>query len=206
MNKMILVDLETQDFAVEAGIYEVSCLVLDNYQVVDRLYLGNKIEGYNGPTTYGKGFHDISNNNDYVSKFKEFIGKHNLPLVAHNCSFDRKFLLHYNWIDEDYPCYCSITAFKKEVPGLPSYSLANLVEHFKIQSKNSHTASSDTEALLELIRIIKPKSWRKMGKPKARSKSASKGYSVDAPKPIKVSLVTKIFVTLFVLVLLKSCF
>ncbi len=40
MEKMVLVDLETQNFSVESGIYEVACLAIVNYEIVDSLYLG----------------------------------------------------------------------------------------------------------------------------------------------------------------------
>ena len=39
MEKMILVDLETQDFRVETGIYEVACMVIEDDQIVETLYL-----------------------------------------------------------------------------------------------------------------------------------------------------------------------
>ena len=42
MNNMILIDLETQDFDVRSGIYEVACLAVEDYRVVDQLYLGKK--------------------------------------------------------------------------------------------------------------------------------------------------------------------
>lgn len=173
MEKMLLVDLETQNYPVESGIYEVACLVIENYEVVDKLYLGKKIDGYKGKTTYGHGFHNIANDSYYINKFKDFLSKYNYPLVAHNCSFDRKFLAHYKWIDEDYPCYCSIQAVKKEVPGLPSYSMENLIKHFNIKNKANHTAMSDTECLLELLQIVKPKIWKKMGS--SRKKTGNKG-------------------------------
>ena len=44
-DKMLLIDLETQNFPVESGIYEVACLVVENYEVVDQLYLGKEIPG-----------------------------------------------------------------------------------------------------------------------------------------------------------------
>lgn len=182
MNKMILLDLETQKFQVESGIYEVSCLVIENYTIVDRLYLGEKIEGYKGKTTYGYGFHNISKNAKYISKFKSFLSKYNYPIVAHNCSFDRKFLLYYDWIEEDYPCYCSIQAIKKEIVGLKSYSLENLVKHFKIENKPNHTAMSDTESLYKLLCKIKPSVWKKMRKSSINNKEKINNYTIDNEK------------------------
>ena len=44
LDKMLLIDLETQSFSVESGIYEVACLVVENFEVIDKLYLGKKYQ------------------------------------------------------------------------------------------------------------------------------------------------------------------
>jgi DNA polymerase III epsilon subunit-like protein len=163
MDKMILIDLETQSFSVSSGIYEVACMVIENYQVVDELYLGKKIEGYRGETKYGFGFYNICEDSECVEIFKSFINKYKYPLVAHNCPFDRKFLLYYQWIEEDYPAYCSMRAIKKAVTTLRSYSLHNLVNHYAIADEVEHTAMSDTLQLYGLLSIIKPNTWVPVG-------------------------------------------
>lgn len=160
MDKMILVDLETQDFSVKAGIYEVACLVIKNYEIIDKLYLGKEMLNYKGEKKYGHGFYDISKDLNYISKFKKLLKKYSYPIVAHNCSFDKKFLVYYQWIRDNYPTYCSITAIKKCVPYLKSYSLDYLVRYYKISQQVDHTAMSDTENLFKILKILKPKFWK----------------------------------------------
>lgn len=159
MKNMILIDLETQNFDVRSGIYEVACVVVEDYRVVDQLYLGKKIDGYTGSTRYGYGHHNICRDRESIGRFKDFIAKYPYPLVAHNASFDRKFLLYYRWIDRDYPTYCSIQAIKGKIPYLPSYSLQNLIRHYRIGDEVEHTAMSDTMNLYKLLCIVRPEIW-----------------------------------------------
>jgi NAD-dependent DNA ligase (contains BRCT domain type II) len=160
---MLLVDLETQSFPVETGIYEVACLVVENYEIVDKLYLGKEIPGYKGDKRYGFGFYDISEDAQYISIFKEFINKYPYPLVAHNCPFDRKFLVYYKWIEENYPTYCSMRAIRMADGSLGSYALNNLVKHYNVADEVQHTAMSDIENVYKILKVIKPQSWLPVG-------------------------------------------
>ena len=108
MNKMILLDIETQSFHVESGIYEVACLVVENYKIVDKLYLGKEIEGYQGERKYGFGFKNICQDQQSINTFKKFLDRYSYPIVAHNCPFDKKFLTYYRWIKDAYPAFCSL--------------------------------------------------------------------------------------------------
>jgi DNA polymerase III epsilon subunit-like protein len=168
LDKMILIDLETQDFSVHSGIYEVACLVVENFEVVDQLYLGKEILGYKGDRRYGFGFYNISQDEEHVHRFREFINKYPYPIVAHNCPFDRKFLVHYEWIAEDYPAYCSMRAIKMVDNTLGSYALQNLVRHYKVADEVEHTAMSDIENVYKILKLIKPQKWVPVG---AKSKS-----------------------------------
>lgn len=75
-------------------------------------------------------------------------------LVAHNARFDYGFLknafkqLH---IDLKLPTLCTIKLFKKLYPALTKYSLAALLDHFKIQNSNAHRAQGDVDALYQLL-------------------------------------------------------
>ena len=164
MDKMIIVDLETQNFPVESGIYEVACLVIENYEIVDKLYLGKEIENYSGSKKYGFGFHDISEDKEMIETFKNFISKYKYPIIAHNCPFDKKFLNHYTWIDDNYPCYCSMRAIRIANKELNSYKLSHLVSHYKINKKSNHTALADVESLFELLKVVQPQNWTEVGK------------------------------------------
>lgn len=163
VDKMILIDLETQDFSVHRGIYEVACLVVENLEIVDKLYLGKEIPGYKGSKRYGHGFYNISKDEEHVNKFKAFMNKYPYPIVAHNCPFDRKFLVHYEWIAPDYPAYCSMRAIKLADSKLGSYSLQNLVNHYGVADEVEHTALSDIENVYKILQIVKPKKWVQVG-------------------------------------------
>lgn len=163
MDKMILIDLETQDFSVHTGIYEVACLVVENFEVIDQLYLGKAIPGYRGKKNYGFGFYNISRDEDCVNSFKAFLNKYPYPIVAHNCPFDRKFLVHYEWIPQDYPAYCSMRAIKMADKTLGSYALQNLVKHYRVADEVLHTAMSDIENVYKILKILKPKTWLPVG-------------------------------------------
>lgn len=163
MDKMVLIDLETQDFRVQTGIYEVACLAVEDYEIVDKLYLGKEIPGYTGRKNYGFGFYNISKDPEYISKFQKFMEKYPFPIVAHNCSFDRKFLVYYQWLPEDYPAYCSIRAIKSANDSLDSYALHNLVRYFGVADQVEHTAMSDIENLYRILKIVRPQTWLPLG-------------------------------------------
>ncbi|HHW06898.1 MAG TPA: 3'-5' exonuclease [Clostridia bacterium] len=163
MDKMVLIDLETQDFHVQTGIYEVACLAVEKYEIVDRLYLAKEIPGYKGRKKYGFGFYNISRDALYINKFKEFMQKYPYPIVAHNCSFDRKFLVYYEWLPADYPAYCSIKAIKGADSSLDSYALDYLVRYFNVAGQADHTAMSDIENLYRILKIVQPRTWIPLG-------------------------------------------
>jgi DNA polymerase III epsilon subunit-like protein len=179
MQKCLLLDLETQNFDVKTGIYEVAILVVENNQVTNQFLIEKPIAGYNGDTKYGFGRHNIAVDSEYVSKFKSVLLKHPYPILAHNCSFDRKFLLHYNWISEDYPCYCSLKTIKNAVPNLTSYSLENLVKHYKVNPRNIHNALDDVYLLHDVLKIVNPTKWIQEGL-KLNNKSNNRFVKIKA--------------------------
>lgn len=92
---------------------------------------------------------------DVADKLTEFL--QGSVFVAHNVNFDYGFFkkefervgLHFKM-----PKLCTVREMKKAVPGLPSYSLANLSKHFDIQMTQHHRALSDAQAAAELLNII----------------------------------------------------
>lgn len=173
MKDMLLLDLETQSYPVESGIYEVACLALRDYEIVDQLYLGKEIEGYRGDKRWGYGFHDISGDPESIARFREFVAQHPFPIVAHNCGFDKKFLLHYGWVESDYPFYCAMRAVRRAVPSLESYALPKLVSLYDIAATVEHRALSDVLNLYELLRLIRPQVWLKVGERDHRNRRFS---------------------------------
>ena len=77
--------------------------------------------------------------------------------VAHNVAFDYGFIRHeFARLEQPFrmPKLCTVREMRKAVPGLPSYSLANLTKHFSIDMTRHHRALSDAQAAAELLFII----------------------------------------------------
>ncbi len=77
--------------------------------------------------------------------------------VAHNVRFD------YNFVKEEYrrlgyvftkKQLCTVRLSRQTFPGLASYSLGNLITHFKIQVSDRHRAMADTYATTILFEKI----------------------------------------------------
>ena len=77
--------------------------------------------------------------------------------VAHNVRFD------YSFVKEEFRrlgfAYtrrqlCTVRLSRQAFPGLPSYSLSNLIRHFKLPCSNRHRAMGDVEATIVLFEKI----------------------------------------------------
>jgi DNA polymerase-3 subunit epsilon len=77
--------------------------------------------------------------------------------VAHNVSFDYSFVreefarLGYPFTRQQ---LCTVRMSRKVFPGLPSYSLSNLKQHFGIEAERSHRALDDTMATVRIFEMI----------------------------------------------------
>jgi DNA polymerase III epsilon subunit-like protein len=159
----IIVDIETPgSFSPKDGIREVAAIVVEDYEVVDELHLAiinNEDEYKKG---YGSGLDSIEENQILREEFKSLISKYKYPIVAHNASFDRNFLNYWNWVDKDQKFYCSMNTIKA-IEKLDSYKLVDLLNHYNIKDGQNHTAIQDVLDLLELLKVVKPKKWSKLG-------------------------------------------
>ena len=80
--------------------------------------------------------------------------------VAHNARFD------YSFIKEEFrnlgyaynkKTLCTVKLSRAIVPGLPSYGLDHLIQHFNIHVQNRHRAYGDTKATFEIFtKLIEP--------------------------------------------------
>ena len=159
MENMILVDIETGDFDVDSGIYEVAALVIENGKVVLSEHIAEVEDEASIHLGMGSGYAQISQDESKKERFRTIIQKYNYPIVAHNVSFDRKFLVHYGWLEEDYECYDSIRAIKYANPHLFSYSLGYLMSFYDINRPLTHVALDDVRALYEVILKADPTIW-----------------------------------------------
>ncbi len=77
--------------------------------------------------------------------------------VAHNVNFDYGFIRNeFERIEQPFrmPKLCTVREMRKAKPGLKSYSLANLTEHFGIDMTRHHRAMSDAVAAAELLFMV----------------------------------------------------
>lgn len=85
----------------------------------------------------------------------EFIG--DSIFVAHNAAFDYGFVraeLQRCGFTLQNPKLCTVVQMRRYYPGLQSYSLGNLCQHFAVQLQNHHRAYDDARATVELLLLI----------------------------------------------------
>ncbi|MBT2606402.1 hypothetical protein J7E55_25905 [Bacillus sp. ISL-53] len=159
MENMILVDIETGDFDVDSGIYEVAALVIENGKVVLSEHIAEVEDEDSIHLGMGAGYTQIACDESKKERFRTIIQTYNYPVVAHNVAFDRKFLVHYGWLEEDYECYDSVRAIKYTNPHLFSYSLGYLLHFYNINRPLTHVALDDVKALYEVILKANLTTW-----------------------------------------------
>ena len=82
---------------------------------------------------------------------------HNCIFVAHNVGFDYGFIkAAYEALGQSFkkPKFCTVQNSRKTFPGLKSYSLSALTEHFDIDLIGHHRALSDATATAHLLRLL----------------------------------------------------
>ncbi|CAM4388622.1 hypothetical protein BAMA_10625 [Bacillus manliponensis] len=159
MQNMILLDIETRDFDVDSGIYEVALLVVEDGKIILSEHIAEVEDEASIHLGMGEGYADISESELHKERFRTIINTYKYPVVAHNVPFDRKFLIHYGWMDEEYECYDSIRAIKYANPHLFSYSLGYLLYFYNINRPLTHIALDDVKVLYEVILKASPTIW-----------------------------------------------
>ena len=165
---VVVLDFETSGMSPKYGDrpIEVGAVLIEDGQMTDRFQkLMNPgfpvpafIENYTGITnTMLSTAPDCS---EVMAEFAEFLGDHNL--VAHNASFDRKFLdAEFQAIDHRYEgtFACSVLVSRRLNQDAPSHSLGRLVRYKGIPTDGVfHRALADAEMtahlwLMMLLRV-----------------------------------------------------
>ncbi len=93
-----------------------------------------------------------------MEQFREFCGE--AVLVAHHSLFDISFvaceLQRAGMTFGPNPILDTIDLHQRQTPGLRSYSLLSLVEHFKIAKSQEHRALADAEFVRQLVMKATP--------------------------------------------------
>lgn len=152
---VIVLDFETSGLSPHYGdrAIEIGAVLIENSMIVERFQslmnpgfrISSFIESYTG----------ISNDmvaaappcEEVMEEFAEFIG--DLPLVAHNASFDRRFLdAELGFINRSRKSRmaCSMLAARRVYPNAPNHKLGTLVRYCNIYNDGTfHRALADAE-------------------------------------------------------------
>ena len=165
---VVVLDFETTGLSAEyERVIEVGAVLIENNRVVDRFQslmnpgrrISSFIENYTGITN------DMLRTAPPVAEvmhdFSDFIAEHHL--VAHNASFDRRFLeseLRRINRQRSHEFACSMLASRRLYPDAPSHRLETLVNYKKLKTSGVyHRALADAEMTgqlwLEMIADVK---------------------------------------------------
>ncbi|MGE0634183.1 MAG: exonuclease domain-containing protein, partial [Pseudobdellovibrionaceae bacterium] len=95
---------------------------------------------------------------EIAERFEEFTRE--AIFVAHNVRFDYSFIQkEFQRLEMPFvrPQICTCSGMRKTYPGLSSYGLKNLTEHFEISIDQHHRALCDAKAATELLMIMNKK-------------------------------------------------
>ncbi|MFI3121587.1 MAG: 3'-5' exonuclease [Methylococcaceae bacterium] len=165
MSKIVIIDFETTGLSPEMGdrATEVAAVIIDGDKVIDKfqslMNAGVAIPGYIQQLT------GISNAmlrkapscQQVMRELADFIG--DSPLLAHNASFDTKFL-DAEWARIGYkrrqPFACSMLLSRRIYPHFPDHKLGTLVRYLKLPTTGEyHRALADAEMTASLLIKIK---------------------------------------------------
>lgn len=162
---VVVLDFETTGLSPDCGdrTIEVGAVLIRDNQVVDRFQslmnpgkrISSFIEDYTGISNQMlKSAPSIA---EVMERFAAFIAQHHL--VAHNASFDRRFLdaeLGRIKARRRQEFACSMLVSRRLYPDCPSHSLESLVRHKRLQTSGVyHRALADAEMTGHLwIRMV----------------------------------------------------
>ncbi|HXH55405.1 MAG TPA: 3'-5' exonuclease [Gammaproteobacteria bacterium] len=166
MSELVILDFETTGSSPNySRIIEVGAIIISDTNIVDKLsqlmYPGRSIPyfitnftGITNQMVKGK-----PSPEEFMPTLKNFIGAR--PILAHNASFDQKFLIAEmensgNSIDNKF--LCTLKLARRLILDAPNYKLTTLTSHLKIETSKDHKphrALSDVMATLGVWLYIK---------------------------------------------------
>lgn len=152
---VVVLDFETTGLSPDCGdrTIEVGAVLIRNNRIIDRfeslmnpgMRISSFIEEYTGITNRMLG--SAPSIAEVMQKFAAFMAQHHL--VAHNASFDRRFLdaeLQRIKKQRRQEFACSMLVSRRVYPDAPSHSLETLVRHKKLKTSGVyHRALADAE-------------------------------------------------------------
>ena len=159
-NTVVVLDFETTGLSPDLGdrAIEIGAVLVEDGRITDRfqklmnpsMRIDSFIESYTGiSNAMVKGADSCSS---VIKEFAEFIDQHNL--VAHNASFDKKFLdeeMYRAKIGYDGTFACSMLIARRLYQNAPNHKLGTLVEYKKLPTEGVfHRALADAEMTAHL--------------------------------------------------------
>ncbi len=161
--RFAIIDLETTGLSPDQGdrITEIGIVMLENGQIVDRFqsfinpkrsipYYVQELTGITDDMVA-----NAPSSSAVLSQAIEFIGE--VTLVAHNASFERKFLnseLKKINPKNELHLHCTMLLSRRIFPNLTSFKLGDLVSQFNLPKGQEHRALSDAEMTAHLLKKI----------------------------------------------------
>ena len=151
LNELVVLDFETTGLSPTRNrVIEVGAVILRNHEIVDSfselMNPNQKIPGFISSLT-GITNEMIKNKpspESIMPQLKEFIG--NRPIVAHNASFDKRFLeveMKRAHLKVQNPTICTMLLSRRLIPDALNYQLGSLVKHLQIEARRTHRALDD---------------------------------------------------------------
>jgi len=156
LEPFIVLDFETSGISPQRGdrAIEIGAVRVEQGEIVSRFQslmnpgfrINSFIENYTGISNAM--LVEAPGNNEVMSNFADFIAD-GAPLVAHNASFDQRFL-EYEFacvdVTHDNPFGCSMLAARRVYPEAPNHKLGTLVDYKNLQTDGVfHRALADAE-------------------------------------------------------------
>jgi len=152
---VIILDFETTGLSPRYGdrAIEIGAILIEHHKITRRFQslmnpgfrISPFIESYTGISN--RMIQTAHSCEDVMKQFTKFIG--NYPLVAHNASFDRKFLdseLKFIGKSRQNQMACSMLTARRIYPDIPNHQLKTLVRHCQIHTDEIfHRALADAE-------------------------------------------------------------
>lgn len=165
MSNYIVFDFETTGLSPYNGdrAIEIGAVLVSDGEIKDRfqtlmnpgMRISSFIESYTGISN--EMLSSAPTNSNAMKKFSKFIG--NTPLIAHNASFDKNFLMaEFSKIDylATQPIACSLKVARRLYQNAPNHKLMTLIKINNIKITGQfHRALADAEMTARL--------WMKMG-------------------------------------------
>ena len=158
--RAIILDFETTGLSPNCGdrVIEIGAVVVEDGHIIDRfqslmnpgMRISGFIESYTGITN--QMLRTAPSIAEVMRRFAGFMGRH--PLVAHNASFDRRFLdaeLSRVGHTRRQEVACTMLISRRVYPEAPSHTLESLVRYRKLKTDGvHHRALADAEMTAHL--------------------------------------------------------